>query len=170
MPAPLRILYLISLLSTIICGSVYIATFFGYADLSVIWFVLFLFILWPMVVWQWRRVPRCNLVSEIFGQVPLWMKITTVALILFIFINYLVNSSLIYGAQPIKLDDERLVLRKGELILRVLTPGEYAWAQAVQMRILAGHLVAFYGLAVIALRAFWIKTGPAMADAKVTGN
>jgi len=93
-----------------------------------------------------------------------------VALIVFIFINFFVNRSLNFGAQPVKLDDGRLVLQNGKLIFRELTPVEFARAQSIQVRILAGHLVAFYGLAFIALRAFWIKTGPAMANAKVQGN
>lgn len=170
MPAALKSLYFVSLVTTAICGLAHLATFFGYAYYQMVYFVVLLFVLWPLVVWQWRRIPRRNLVLEIYGCIPAWMKWLTVALIVYVFANYFVCNALNDGGQPVKLGDGRLVLLDGKQIVRVLRPEEFAIAQAIQVRILTGHLVVFYALAAIALRAFWIKTGPAMADAKVTGN
>lgn len=170
MPAALKSLYIVTLITTAICGAAHLATFFGYAIYQMVYFVILLFVLWPLVVWQWRRIPRRNLALEIYGAIPAWMKWLTIVLIVYVFANYFVCNALNDGGQPVKLEDGRLVLLNGKQVVRVLSPSEFATAQAIQVRVLTGHLVVFYGLAAIALRAFWIKSGPAMADAKVSGN
>jgi hypothetical protein len=169
MPASIRSLYFVSFVSALICAGVHISTFFGYAYYPVLLFVFLLFIVWPTIVWMWRRMPKRNLVSEIFGAIPRWMKITTAGLFAYVFLNYFLCRALNDGGQPIRLPDHRYVLQNGEQIIRVLTEKEYAWAQAYQVRMLTGHLLVFYGLAVLAIKAIWIKSGPSMADAKVQG-
>lgn len=170
MSPTLRILYMVSFASLIVSVAVHISTFFGYAYYPVLLFVFLLFIVWPCIVWQWRRMPRSNLSSQVFGNIPRWMKITTVGLFVYVFVNYFVCRALNSGGQPVLLSDGRYVLQAGQQVLRVLDSSEYAWAQAYQIRMLSGHLLVFYGLAVLAIKALWIKTGPAMASAKVTGH
>lgn len=170
MPVSLRLLHWTTILCTLFCAAVHVATFFDRAAFGVILFVPLLFIVWPMVVWQWRRVPRGNLMSQVFGIVPAWMKWTTGLLLVYVFVNYFVCRSLNQGGLPIVLPDKRLVLQAGDQVLQVLTPKQFAHAQAVEVRSLSGHLVVFYALAWIALRAFWLKTGTAMADSKVDGR
>ncbi len=143
------------------------ATFFGQSFAPGIFMVPLLFIVWPLVIWQWRRVPRGNLVSEVFGSVPRWMKGLTLGLILYSFVNFFACMAQLDGGVPIRRPDGALVIQNHEQIVRTLTPEAYRQALAVQTRMLSGHLLAFYGLAVIALQAFWIKTGTGMAGAKL---
>jgi hypothetical protein len=163
----LRALTLTSVFCTFLSLIVHAATFFGYAFYPAVFMVLLLFVLWPMIVWQWRLIPKRNLVLEIFGAVPVWMKVTLGLLILYPFVNAYLCHSANLGGNPVQLADKRYVLQSGEQVLRVLTPEEFQTARAVQIRMLSGHLLGFYGVAVIALRAFWIKSGTYMADAKI---
>ena len=167
MPSFLRVLYWVSLFCTAICAGVHAATFAGVAFFQVLWFVPPLFIVWPLAVWHWRRLPRQNLQSPIFGQIPRWMIYTASGLLVYVFAIYFTSRALNAGGQPMKLEDGRLVLQNGVQILRVLTAEQFQSAQAVQVRLLTSELLAFYGLAVLLLRAIWIKSGPAMADAKI---
>lgn len=147
----------------------HLATFL---DLAFPWAYLMvpvLFVLLPLIVWQWRRVPRRNLVLEIFGAIPRWMKITTALLFAYIAFSVVYCYGWLEGGIPLKLEDGRFVLQRGQAILRVLSEQEYLHALALQSRLLTAQLFAFYGLGMIALQAFYIKTGPAMADAKVSG-
>ena len=166
----LRIFFWGSLLATAACAGVHAATFFGVATYQVLWLVPPLFVIWPFAVWHWRRLPRLNLLSPIFGVIPRWMKIAAGALLAYIFIIYFVCRALNDGGLPVTLDDGRLVLQSGTQIIRALTPAEFQQAQAVQVRLLTGQLLAFYGLAVLLLRAIWIKSGPAMADAHIPAS
>ena len=153
------------LLSLIVHG----ASFLGLAFYPAIFMVPLLFIIWPLVIWQWRRVPRTNLVSGIFGAISLWLKLVTGALLVYVFVNFFLCRADLLGGSPVKLEDGRLVLQSGNRILRELSEAEFTHANAMQVRLLSGHLIAFYGLAMIALRAFQIKTSAYMADAKVSG-
>jgi len=163
----LRVLTLTSIFCSFLSLIVHLATFFGYAFYPAIFMVILLFVIWPMIVWQWRIIPRRNLVIEIFGAVPLWMKMLLAALIVYPFVNAFLCYSFNDGANPVQLADKRYVLQRGEQIVRVLSSEQFRTAQAVQIRMLSGYLLGFYGVGVIALRAFWIKSGTYMADAKI---
>lgn len=170
MSVPQRLLFLTTAFCFLLSVIIHAASFFGVAFYPAIFMVPLLFIIWPMVVWQWRRVPRRNLVLEVFGSIPLWMKVATGALLLYVFVSFFLAYGSLGGGNPVKLPDGRLVLQKGAEIVRVLTAEEFQHANAVQVRLLSGHLLAFYGVALIALQAFYIKTGPAMATQKVSGR
>ena len=172
MPFGLRLLFWVSALSAAGCAAIHGLTFTGVAFSPVIFvvlllFVALLFVLWPLVIWRWRRTPRRNLVSEVFGNIPRWMKYLAGALLVYAFANYYVCRALNDGGEPARLNDGRLVLQAGARRVRELSPAEYRAAQTVQVRLLSGHLLVFFGLAVIVVRSVWIKNGPAMADANV---
>jgi len=172
MPFGLRLLFWVSTLSAAGCAAIHVLTFAGVAFSPVIFLVLLLFVpllfvIWPLVIWRWRRTPRRNLVSEVFGNIPRWMKYLTGALLVYAFANYYVCRALNDWGEPARLNDGRLVLQTKTRLVRELSPEEFRTAQAVQVRSLSGHLLVFFGLAVIVIRSVWIKNGPAMADAKV---
>jgi len=172
MPLGLRLLFHISLVSTVICGAIHMASFLGIPLAPIVFLVLLfcvalLFIVWPLTIWQWRRVPRRNLVSEIFGSISRMTKLVVIVLIVYAFTNFFVCRMLNEWGEPAKLPDGRLVLQTKTRIVRDLSPSEYQTAQARQARMLSGHLLVFFWLAAITLRGVWIKTGPAMADTRI---
>jgi hypothetical protein len=127
-----------------------------------------LLLVWLGVVAQWRRVPRRNLVSEIFGDIPRWMKIASAALLIFAFANHFVCRSLNRSAKPDRLPDGRNVLvdPRGAVVAE-LSAADFRHAQAVQSRQLTGTLLACFGTAALLARACWIKNGPAMANRRL---
>jgi hypothetical protein len=145
----------------------YLLTFGDRPVYQVLMLVPVLFLLWPLVLWRWRRVPRRNLVSEIFGDIPRWLKAATAALLLFGFANFFAGLWLNAGAHPHRLADGRLVLERHGHVVRTLDAPEFRHAELVQLRVLAAWLVPCYGLAAVLLQACWIKNGPAMADRKI---
>lgn len=175
MPFLMSVLYWTSLAAFAVSVLAHLASFLGYwlDAVSLMRFVLvlvaLLFAVWPMVVWQWRRVPRRNLVLEIFGNIPRWLKFASGFLVAYVFINYILCMALNDWAAPEILKDGSHVLRSGRQTLREITPERYQQAMAVQLRLHSGHLLAFYGLAAITLKSLWIKGGPAMAERKVSG-
>jgi len=169
-PAALRLLFWVSLAATTATAAAYVLSFFAVPVPQMLAFVLLLLFVWPLVLWQWRRVPRRNLVSEVFGDIPRWMKAATAVLLLFAFANFFVCRWLNEGAQPYPLADGRHVLLRQQVVVRELTPAEYRHAQAVQVRMLTGFLVPCFALAVLLLEVCWIKNGPAMADRKLPGG
>ncbi len=170
MPFSLRLLFVITFLATAFCALVHVATFFGFAisayDLLIPLLILVtsLFVVWPMIVWKWRKVPRRNMVGEIFSQVSSPFRWGGAALIIYFFVNYALCRSGNSWAQPTLLKDGRFVLQAGDQILRTLTQAEYMKALSIELRLHAGHLMVFYGLAFIAIKALWIKTGPKAAE------
>ena len=172
MPSGLRLLFWVSALSTAVCAAIHGLTFAGVAfsplvSLVLLLFVAALFVVWPLIIWQWRRTPRRNLVSEIFGNIPRSTKYLAGALLVYAFANFFVCRALNDWGEPARFHHGRLVLQTRSRLVRELSPEEFRTAQAVQVRLLSGQLVVFFGLAVIAVRSLWIKNGPAMADAKV---
>lgn len=172
MPFGLRLLFWISALSAACCGLIHVLTFTGLAFppmvfVGLLLFVPLLFVVWPLAIWRWRRTPRRNLVSEVFGNIPRWMKYLTGALLVYAFANYFVCRALNDWGEPVRLDDGRLVLQAKTGLVRELSAEEFRAAQAVQVRILSGHLLVFFGLAVIVIHSVWVKNSTAMADAKV---
>ena len=167
MPASLRLLFLFSLLGAAACAAAHALTFADMAFYPILIFVPLLFVVWPLVIWQFRRIPRKNLFSEIFANIPRWMKAGTFALLAYVFVNFFLCTKLNEGGDPQRLSETRLVLKSRDKILRDLTPAEFRHAQAVQVRQLSGHLAVFYALAAFALHACWLKSGPAMANAKI---
>lgn len=167
MPAGLRLLFLLSILCAAACVAAHVLTFVDIAFYPILLLVPLLFVVWPLVIWQYRRIPRANLFSEIFGGVPRWMKTAAAALLVYAIANLFIAGAVLEGGDPTRLPDGRLVLKaKGE-IRRELTAPEFRHAQALQVRMLTGHLVAFYALAAFGLYACWLKSGPAMAGAKI---
>jgi hypothetical protein len=172
MPFGLRLLFWVSALSAAGCAAIHVLTFSGAAFSPMIFlvlllFVALLFVVWPLVIWRWRRTPRRNFVSEVFGNIPRWMKYLAGALLVYAFANFFVCRALNDWGEPARLKDGRLVLQTKAGLVRELSPEEFRTAQAVQVRSLSGHLLVFFGLAVIVVRSIWIKNGPAMANAKV---
>jgi hypothetical protein len=172
MPFGLRLLFWVSALGAACCAAIHVLTFCGVAFSPVVFVVLLLFVpllfvVWPLAIWRWRRLPRRNLVSEVFGNIPRWMKCLTGALLVYAFANFYVCRALNDWGEPARLNDGRLVLQTGTRLVRELSGAEFRTAQTVQVRLLSGHLLVFFGLAVIVVRSVWIKNGPAMADAKV---
>ncbi len=172
-----RLLALSTLFCFLLSLIIHVATFTGTAFYGVIFFSLaimfmwlLLFLIFPLVIWQWRKIPRRNLVSEIFASVPRWMKIATGCLFVYVFINFGLSMHELGGGSPVKLPDGRLVIEKSGQILRVLSAEEFANASAMSVRVVSAELLAFYGLALIALRAFHIKNSTMMATAKVRGR
>lgn len=167
MPPGLRFTFLLALFGAAACAAAHVLTFAGIAFYPILIFVPLLFIVWPLVIWQLRKVPRKNLVSEIFGNIPRWMKAGTVALLVYVFANFFLCLKLNDGGDPVRLSETRLVLKTRDKILRDLTPAEFRAAQAVQVRQLTGHLLVFFALAAFATHGLWLKSGPAMAHAKI---
>jgi hypothetical protein len=95
------------------------------------------------------------------------MKLGSALLLAYVFVNFFLCLKLNEGANPVRVSETRLVLKSSEKIIRDLTPPEFRHAQAVQVRMLTGHLFVFYALAVFATHICWLKTGPAMANAKI---
>jgi len=167
MPAGLRIPLIISLLGAAACAAAHVLTFADIPFYPIYLFLPLVFVVWILAIWRLRRVPRKNLISEIFGDVPRWMKLSSALLFAYVFINFFACMYLLDGGNPERLPDHRLVLKEKGKILRELTPAEFRHAQAVQIRMLTGHLLVFFTLAGFVFHTCWIKTGPAMANAKL---
>ena len=166
-PLKLRLPFWIATLSAAAGAVVYGATFAGMLLHHILFLLPVLFLVWFLVLQQWRHVPRRNLRSEIFGDIPRGMKLAAAALILFAFVNCLACLALNDFAQPQQLADGRTVLQKRGQLVRPLDAGEFRHAQAVQLRMLGGFFVACFGLAALLAETCWIKNGPAMADRKI---
>ncbi|HEX2854435.1 MAG TPA: hypothetical protein VHO24_14455 [Opitutaceae bacterium] len=163
----LRLLFLVSTFGAAACAAAHALTFADIAFYPILLLVPLLFVVWPLVIWQYRRIPRKNLISEIFGSIPRWMKTASIALLFYAIANLFIASASLDGGEPARLADGRLVLKvKGEN-RRELTADEFRHAQALQVRMLTGHLLAFYAIAAFGLYACWLKSGPAMANAKI---
>jgi hypothetical protein len=143
MPLTYRLLFWASSFCFMLSLAMHLASFADIPFAPGVLLVPLLFLIWPLVVWQWRRLPRANLVSQVFGTIPRSMKILVGVLLVYCFVNFFVCISAIGGGVPLREADGRL---------------GFTHAQAVQTRMLSGHLMVFYGLAVIALRAFAIKS------------
>ena len=168
MPAPLRLIFWIATLAALASAVAYALTFAGQTYYSILILLPVLLLVWLGVVTQWRRVPRRNLVSEIFGNIPRWMKAAVVGLLVFVFANFLVCRALNESARPDRLADGRTVLvARGGKVVRELGATEFHHAQVVQLRMLSGSLLACFGLAALLAEACWIKNGPAMAGRRV---
>ena len=167
-PTPLRFTFWIATLGALASAAAYALTF---ADRTYYWVLALLpllLLVWLGVVTQWRRVPRRNLVSEIFGDIPRWMKVAVVGLLVFVFANYLACRALNAAAQPNRLPDGRLMLvARGGEVVRELDAAGFSHAQAVQLRMLDGTLITCFGLAALLAQACWIKNSTAMADREV---
>ncbi len=168
MPGSLRFTFWTATLATAANAAAYALTF---ADRASYWMLVslpLLLLVWFAVVAQWRRVPRRNLASEIFGDIPRWMKLAVIGLLLFAFANFFGCRALNEGGRPDRLADGRTVLiAEGGKVLRELDAAGYRHAQAVQLRMMSGFFVACFGLAALLAEACWIKNGPAMADRNV---
>ena len=168
MPAPLRLIFWIATFGTVASAAAYALTFAGRTYYSVLLLLPVLLLTWLGVVTQWRRVPRRNLVSEIFGDIPRGMKPAVVGLLVFVFVNFFVCRTLNEAARPDRLADGRTVLvARGGKVVRELGAAEFQHAQVVQLRMLSGSMLACFGLAALLAEACWIKNGPAMADRRV---
>jgi hypothetical protein len=163
----LRMLYLVAAFGTAASTAAHVITFADIAFYPILLLVPLLFVLWPLVLWQYRRIPRKNLFSEIFARVPAAMKIGAGVLLFYAVANLFLAGAKLEGGQPSQLPDGKLVLKVKDQVRRELTPTEFRHAQALQVRMLTGHLIAFYALAGFAIYACWLKSGPAMADAKI---
>lgn len=164
MPGSLRFTLWIAVLATLVNAVAYALTF---ADRSSYWLLFslpLLFLVWPGVIAQWRRVPRRNLASEVFGNIPRWMKLAVVGLLLFAFANYFVCRTLNDSAQPEPRPEGRFALVAKGQVVRELSTADYHHARAVQFRMMSGFFIACFGLAALLAEACWIKNGPAMAD------
>jgi hypothetical protein len=162
-----RLLYLLSALGTAAAAAAHVLTFADIAFYPVLVLVPLLFVLWPLVLWQYRRIPRKNLFSEIFARVPAAMKVGTGVLLCYAIGNLFLAGAPLEGGSPTRLPEGKLVLKVKDQVRRELTPAEFRHAQALQVRMLTGHLIAFYALAGFAVYACWLKSGPAMANAKI---
>ena len=168
MPAPLRFTFWIATLGAVASAAAYALTFAGRAYYSALALLPVLLLVWLGVVTLWRRVPRRNLVSEIFGDIPRWMKAAVVGLLVFVFANYFACRSLNDSGRPELLPDGRAALvARGGKVVRELDAAGYRRAQAVQLRMLDGTLLACFGLAALLTQACWIKNGTAMAERDV---
>lgn len=168
MPGSLRFTFWIATLATVVNAAAYLLTFADKAYYSILFCLPLLFLVWPGVISQWRRVPRRNLASEIFGDIPRWMKVAVVGLLVFTFANFFVCRALNDSARPERLaaGGTALVARNGTVV-RSLSADEFRHAQAVQFRMMSGFFITCFGLAALLAEACWIKNGPAMADRRI---
>ena len=164
MPAALRLPLLISLLATAACAAAHVLTFVDVAFYPILFFVPLLFILVPLAVWRFRRIPRKNFLSEIFADIPPGLKIGTVALFLYACANFFICLNHLDGGNPERAPENRLVLAAKGKIIRELTLAEFRRAQAVQVRLVTGHLIACFAITAFAFHVAWLKTGPALAS------
>jgi hypothetical protein len=167
MPRGLRLLFLLSLFGAAACAAAHVLTFFDIPFYPIFLLLPLLFVIWPLVIWQYRRIPRRNFVSEVFGRVPRWAKTTAAALLFYAIANLFVAGAGLDGGEPARLADGRFVLTVKGKVRRDLTAQEFRHAQALQVRMLTGHLLAFYAFAALGFYACWLKSGPAMADARI---
>jgi hypothetical protein len=167
MPTGLRFLFLTSFFGAAACAAAHVLTFADIAFYPIYLFLPLLFLVWIFAVWHMRRVPRKNLISEIFVNVPRWMKVSTALLFAYVFINFFACMYLLDGGNTERMSDQRLVLKSKGKILRDLTPAQFRHAEAVQIRMLTGHLLVFFTVAGFIFYTCWLKTGPAMANAKI---
>ncbi len=168
MPGSLRFTFWIATLATAVSGVAYGLTFWGLTSYWLLFGLPLLLLVWFAVVAQWRRVPRRNFASEIFGDIPRWMKIAVAALLLFAFANYFACRALNDGAQPeIRADGSAALVARGGRVVRELDAAGLSRARAVQFRMMSGAFLACFGLAALLAEACWIKNGPAMADRRI---
>ena len=167
MPLRLRLPFWIASLCALAGAVVYALTFADIAVHPILFLLPLLFLVWLLVLQQWRHVPRRNLRSEIFGDIPRWMKVAAAALLLFALANCLTCFALNSFAYPQRLADGRGVLQQRNRIVRELDDKELRHAQAVQLRNLGGFFICCFGLAALLAETCWIKNGPAMADARI---
>ncbi len=168
MPGSLRFTFWIATLATAVNAVAYALTFAERTSYWLLFSLPLLFLVWPGIVAQWRRVPRRNLRSEIFGNIPRWMKISVIGLLVFAFANFFICRSLNDGAQPqILADGQTALVARGGALVRSLDAAEFRRARAVQFRMMSGFFVACFGVAALLAEACWMKNGPAMADRKV---
>ena len=168
MPTSLRLLFLSSVFSTAACTATHVLTFADIAFYPILIFVPLLFIVWPLVLWQLRHIPRKNIFSEIFGTIPHALKLGAALLLAYVFINFFLCLRFNEGGEPARLAENKLVLKTPEKIIRELTPEAFHHAQVIQVRLLTGHLLVFFALAACATHICWLKTGPAMAKARIS--
>lgn len=166
-PLALRLTFWLSSLCALAAAGTYVATFFGRALYPVLLLLPGLLVVWPLVLWQWRRVPRRNLTSQVFGDVPRWMKWSIAALLIFAFANYFAGNALNDGGAPRRRSDGTFVLVRGKETIRQLELPEFRRAEAIELRVVAGFFLTTYALAALLAEACWIKNGPAMADARI---
>jgi len=167
MPPRLRLPLLVSLLATAACAAAHVLSFVGVAFYPILFFVPLLFILVPLAVWQFRRIPRKNFLSEIFADIPRGLKLGAVVLFLYAISNLFICLNLLGGGNPERAPENRLVLAAKGKIIRELTPAEFRQAQAVQVRLLTGHLIACFAVTAFAFHVAWLKTGPALASTRI---
>ena len=167
MPFRLRLPFWLASLCALAGAVAYGLTFADIAFYPILFLLPLLFLVWFLVLPEWRRVPRRNFRSEIFGDIPRWLKAAAAALLLFAFANSLACLALNSFARPQRLTDGRAVLQKNALVVRSLDAGEFRHAEAVQLRLLSGLFVGCFGLAALLVETCWIKNGPAMADRKI---
>lgn len=167
MPAGLRLLFLASLLAAAACAAAHVLTFADIAFYPILAAVPLLFVIFPLVLWKFRKIPRKNFFSEIFGDIPRSLKIGGLVLFVYTFANFFICLDLLDGGNARRLPDNRLVLSAKDKVIRDLTPAEFRHAQAVEVRLMTGHLLAFFAFAAFAVHVCWLKSGPAMADARI---
>ncbi len=167
MPLKLRLPFWIATLAACAAAVAYVLTFAGITYYPVLFLLPVLIVVWLVVLQLWRRVPRRNLRSEIFGDIPRWMKGAAAGLLLFAFVNCLACLALNSFARPQRLTDGRTVLQQNKQVVRELPPSEFRYAEARQLRMLTGFFVCCFGLAALLVETCWIKNGPAMADRKI---
>jgi hypothetical protein len=167
MSTGIRLLLLFSLFGAAACAAAHVLTFADIPFYPILLLVPLLLVVWSFVLWQFRRIPRKNLVSEIFGRVPRSTKTIAGALVVYALANFFLTTAALDGGEPARLLDGRLVLKVKGQVRRDLTSAEFRHVQALQVRMLTGHLMAFYAFAAFAVHACWLKSGPAMANAKI---
>ena len=162
-PLRLRLPFWIATLSACAGAVAYALTFADIAFHPILFLLPVFFLVWFLVLQQWRRVPRRNLQSEIFGDIPRWMKAAAAALLVFAFANFfacIAGTSTHPGPAAARGSEPPTVA-----ISR--SAAETIHVQALQLRMLSGFFVCCFGLAALLVETCWIKNGPAMADRKI---
>src|SRR5687767_1085707 len=121
----LRVLYLLSVFCAAACAAAHVLSFANIAFYPVLLLVPLLFVVWPLVLWQYRRVPRKNLFSEIFANVPAWIKLSTGVLLAYAMLNLFIVNTRLEGGTPVRLADGKLVLQVKGQTRRELSSTEF---------------------------------------------
>ena len=167
-PLRLRLPFWIATLCACAGAVAYALTFANLAFHPILFLLPLLFLVWFLVLQQWRQVPRRNLRSEIFGDIPRWMKAAAAALLVFAFANFFACLAPSGSAHPGPAVGSPSAAQIAEpAALRPAQAETRRHAEALELRMLSGFFVCCFGLAALLVETCWIKNGPAMADRKI---
>ncbi len=147
-----RLMFLGSVFATVASAAAHVMSYAGVPFYPVILLVPGIFIIIPLLVWAWRKVPAKQALAALFGILPRNLKAALIVLAVYAVINLFASTWLNENGSASR-DGDRLVLKRKSEILRELTPEEFRLASARDIRGMTGHMTLGFALAACALHA-----------------